>query len=98
MSVVKTDFVSKQVAQLIHANGSRFFGVTFKKKDGTLRTLNGHVRKVQGHGGTNNASHFEKYVTVVLNKKDKDGKVQFRNVNTESVQALSIGGRRITFA
>lgn len=95
--IVKTDMVSKQIASLIHANGSKWFGVTFVKKDGTLRTLNGHVRKVEGHGGHNNASHYEKYVTIVLNEKDKNGKEQFRNVNTETIKALSIGGRKIEF-
>lgn len=94
---VKTDVVSKQIAALIYANGSKFFGVTFVKKDGTERTLNGHVRKVQGHEGHNNASHFEKYVTIVLSEK-RDGKEQFRNVNTETIKSLSIGGRKITFA
>lgn len=97
MQVVATDFVSKQIASLIHANGSKFFGVTFIKKDGTERTLNGHVRKVAGHGQTNNASHYEKYVTIVLSGK-RDGKEQFRNVNTETIKALSIGGRKISFA
>uniref|UniRef100_A0AAU6VZI8 HNH endonuclease n=2 Tax=unclassified bacterial viruses TaxID=12333 RepID=A0AAU6VZI8_9VIRU len=97
MNTIKTDVVSKQVAALIHANGSKFFGVTFIKKDGEERTLNGHVRKVQGHTGHNNASHYEKYVTIVLNTKDKNGKPQFRNVNTETIKALSIGGRKIKF-
>lgn len=95
MQVVKTDVVSKQIAALIQANGSKFFGVTFVKKDGTERTLNGHVRKVAGKTGTNTTSHYEKYVTIVLGgKHDKE---QFRNVNVETIKALSIGGRRITF-
>lgn len=93
----RTDAVSKTIGQLIKSNGSKFFGVTFVKKDGTLRTLNGHVRKVAGHDGHNNASHYEKYVTIVLNEKDKNGKEQFRNVNTETIVSLSIGGRKIKF-
>lgn len=97
LKTVKTDVVSQQVAALIQANGSKFFGVTFIKKDGTERTLNGHVRKVQGCDGSNTTAHFEKYVTIVLNTKDKNGKEQFRNVNTETIKALSIGGRRIKF-
>lgn len=95
--IQRTDSVSKSIAAMIHGNGSKFFGVTFVKKDGELRTLNGHVRKVAGHDGHNNASHFEKYVTIVLNTKDKHGKAQFRNVNTETIKALSIGGRKISF-
>lgn len=94
---VRTDAVSKSIAEMIKANGSKWFGVTFVKKDGTLRTLNGHVRKVKGHDGHNNASHFEKYVTIVLNEKDEKGREQFRNVNTETIVGLSIGGRKISF-
>lgn len=94
--VVRTDAISQQIAAMIRANGSKFFGVTFVKKDGEERTLNGHVRKVSGHDGHNNASHYEKYVTIVLSEK-RDGKEQFRNVNVETIKALSIGGRKIRF-
>lgn len=97
MSVVRTDAVSQAIATMIKNNGAKFFGVTFIKKDGTERTLNGHVRKVEGHGGHNNASHFEKYVTIVLNEKDKNGNEQFRNVNMETIVSLSIGGRKMYF-
>lgn len=96
-TVVRTDAVSKAIATMIRDNGGKFFGVTFVKKNGEERTLNGHVRKVAGHEGHNNASHFEKYVTIVLNEKDKDGKEQFRNVNTETIVSLSIGGRKMSF-
>lgn len=98
LKTVKTDTVSKQIAAMIQANGSKFFGVTFIKKNGEERTLNGHVRKVAGNGGTNTTAHFEKYVTIVLNQKDAQGKEQFRNINTETIKSLSIGGRRISFA
>jgi hypothetical protein len=98
MNTVKTDAVSKQIAAMIYANGSKFFGVTFVKKDGTERTLNGHVRKVAGHADRNTSAHFEKYVTIVLNTKDDQGREQFRNVNTETIKSLSIAGRKITFA
>lgn len=96
-TIVRTDAVSRSIATMIRDNGSKFIGVTFVKKDGTLRTLNGNVRHVAGHDGQNNASHFEKYVTLVLTQKDKDGKAQFRNVNTESIVSLSIAGRVISF-
>lgn len=98
MNTVKTDIVSKQIAALIYANGSKFFGVTFIKADGSERTLNGHVRKVEGHKDRNTAARFEKYVTIVLNSKDEKGRPQFRNVNTETIKSLSIGGRKINFA
>lgn len=98
MNTVKTDSVSKQIAAMIYANGSKFFGVTFVKADGNERTLNGHVRKVVGHSDGNTTARFEKYVTIVLNRKDKNGKAQFRNINTETIKSLSIAGRKITFS
>lgn len=97
MTVVRTDAVSQAIATMIKNNGSKFFGVTFVKKDGTERTLNGHVRKVEGHGGHNTTARFEKYVTIVLNEKDANGKEQFRNVNMETIVSLSIGGRKMSF-
>ncbi|MNF29697.1 hypothetical protein D3C84_104080 [compost metagenome] len=97
MQTIHTDVVSRQIAAMIRANGSKFIGVTFVKKNGELRTLNGHVRHVAGHDGVNNAAHYEKYVTLVLNQKDKNGKEQFRNVNTETIKSLSIAGRKISF-
>jgi hypothetical protein len=95
--VVRTNEVNRSIAAMIRQNGSKFFNVTFKKKDGTMRTLNCNVRKVPGHGKGNSVSHFEKYVTVVLSQPDDNGKAQFRNVNVESIQSLSIGGRKISF-
>lgn len=86
---------AKQLKTLIEANGSKFFGVEFVKADGTLRTLNGHYRAVAGHDGVNPTAHIEKYITIVLAEKDGKGNPQFRNVNTETIKALHIGGKRI---
>jgi hypothetical protein len=98
LQVVRTDAVSKAVATLIKSNGSKFFGVTFIKKDGTERKLTGHIRSVDGHKGDNTTKHFEKYVTVVLAQKDANGKEQFRNVNMETIQSVRMGGREIKFS
>ncbi|WVS24589.1 hypothetical protein PSPHG_CDS_0108 [Pseudomonas phage Psxphi15] len=95
--VVKTDAVSNAVASMIKANGSKFFGVTFVKKNGELRTLNCHVRKVDGKDGHNTTARFDKYVTVVLNEKDSQGREQFRNVNLETIVSLSMGRRKMFF-
>ena len=98
LQTVKTDAVSKAVANLLKSNGSKFFGVTFIKKDGTLRKLGGHIRKVEGRSGDNTTRHFEKYVTIVLPQKDANGKEQFRNVNMETIQSVRMGGREIKFS
>lgn len=98
LQTVKTDAVSKAVAQLIRSNGSKFFGVTFIKKDGTERKLTGSIRKVPGHDGGNTTAHIEKYLTVTLPTKDANGKEQFRNVNMETIKSVRMGGREIKFS
>lgn len=95
LSNVRTDVVSRQIGDLIRANGSKFFSVTFKKKDGEMRTLTGRVFHDKEHSGHNNAAHYEKYVTIVIRGRDENGKRRFRNVNTETITALHIGGRNI---
>jgi len=97
MTIQRTDAVSRAVKALIQSNGNKFFSVTFIKKDGSERTLVGHIRKVEGHNGHNNASHVEKYITVVLTEKDAKGNEQFRNVNCETIKSISMGGRKIQF-
>lgn len=87
--------MSNQLKNLIKANGAKFFGVEFVKKDGTMRHLNGHVRAVEGHDNVNPTAHIEKYITIVLAEKDKNGKEQFRNINTETIKFLHIGGKKI---
>lgn len=97
MIVHKTDSVSRNIAALIRENGSKFFSVTFAKKDGEVKTLTGRVFHDKAHNGHNNAAHFEKYVTIVIRGRDENGKRRFRNVNMETVKSLHIGGRTISF-
>ena len=83
------------IKQFIRSNGSRFLTVTFIKKDGTERTINGHIRHVKGHDGVNPVSHIDKYLTIVLSKPDANGQVQFRNVNCETIKRLACNGKVI---
>lgn len=94
---IKTDMVSKAVAEMIKGNGSKFMTVTFIKKDGTERTIQGRVHKVTGHDGANTTAHIEKYVTVVLNEKTETGQPIWRNVNCETVKRIALGGRVVSF-
>lgn len=96
-TIQKTDAVSRSIGEMIRANGSKFFSITFVKKDKTLRTLTCRVFHDKDHNGHNNAAHFEKYVTVVIRGRDANGKRQFRNVNTETIKSLHIGGKTINF-
>lgn len=96
-TTVKTDSVSRSIAAMIRDNGSKFFSVTFVKKDGETRTLTGRVFHDKKHDGHNNAAHYEKYVTIVIRGRDEKGNRRFRNVNTETIKSLHIGGRHINF-
>lgn len=82
---------------IIAANGNKFFNVTFIKKNGELRSINGHCRYVAGHDGENPIAHKGNYVTVVLSAKDAKGNAQFRNVNCDTIQTLSIDGQKLFF-
>lgn len=93
----KTTLIGAAVKDMLKANKGRFFTVTFKKKDGSLRTLNCKHGHVKGHDKPNTTAHIEKYLTVVLTEKDAKGNEQFRNVNCEEVVSVSMGGKVINF-
>lgn len=73
---------------LAQAQDGRVFTVTFTKKDGTLRTLNGRLG-VTKHlkGGENTVQHLPQYLTVYdMQKQD------YRNVNLDTVLSLKCAG------
>lgn len=82
---------TQAVRNILERNKGKFFSVTFTKKNGELRTINGQIGKKRGHTGKNTVSHIDKYVTVVENLPD--GKYRFRNVNLETISRLAVGGR-----
>lgn len=45
--------------------------------------------------GVNTVAHIDKYITISENLGG--GKSQFRNVNTETVKRLAVGGKVYTF-
>lgn len=96
-NVVKTTNKARMIKQLLAGNEGRMFTVTFKKKDGTMRTLTGNYGHVKGQDGHNNAAHFEKYVCVILPTKDAKGNPERRNVNCETVTEIKTNGTTIKF-
>lgn len=82
-------FVSQEKAkELIKSSEGRFITVTFKKKNGEIRVLNGRTEVVvHTKGGANTVAHIEKYVKLwdVINKG-------YRNVNTETVTRVMMNG------
>lgn len=81
--------------QTIISNNGKFLTVEFIKKNGEKRILNGHVRYVPGHDNVNPTAHIPKYVTLVLSKPDESGKPVWRNVNTETITRLAVGGKTL---
>lgn len=80
---------------LIQAHKGQFLSVSFLKKSGELRTLNGQHCYKQGHDGVNTVAHIDKYITICENLGN--GKSQFRNVDTTAIKRLAIGGKIYNF-
>lgn len=95
---MKQDLAERTSAELLRdiiwSHKGQFFSVEFVKADGSLRKIVGQVGYKAGYDGENTVSHKEQYVTVVENAPaDKPGKPKFRNVNSESITRLAIGGK-----
>ncbi len=72
---------------IAEAQDGKVFTVTFVKKDGTVRTLNGRLG-VTKHlkGGENTVAHKQEYLTVYDMQKG-----DYRNVNLDTVMSLRCG-------
>jgi hypothetical protein len=86
---------ANEIKALIKANGAKFFGVTFIKKNGEERTLTGQVYLHPEHTGHNPVSHKKEYITVIAGHDN--GKPVYRNVNCDTIKRLSIGGKTYNF-
>ena len=88
---VKTS--AEQLRDIIWAHKGQYFSVEWVKSDGTLRKAVAQVGYKAGYDGENTVGHIEKYVTVVeKGVGDIPGKPKFRNLNTETIKRLAIGG------
>ena len=74
--------ISKSKAlELIKNNGSKMFTSTFVKKNGETRTVNGMIKtKINSELG---------YLKVFENKTK-----EFRNVNLQTLESMSLGGKK----
>ena len=85
--------IAQALKSIILANKGKFFSVEFVKADGTLRKIVGQVGYKEGYDGENTVAHLPKYITVVENAPgDQPGKPKFRNINTETIKRLAVGG------
>ena len=86
--MVYTNEFARQIKALLKSNNGKFFTVTFKKKDGTIRTLNCQHGHFKGHDGENTVSHIEKYLTV----HTAEG---FKNVDCSTITKIVMRGKTI---
>jgi len=77
----------------IESTQGRFFTVTFKKKDGAMRTMNARTG-VKKHlkGGSSTTAHISKYQTVY-----EGAERSYKNVNLEEVTEFKFQGEVLTF-
>ena len=75
------------VKTLIAANNDKFVGVTFTKKNGEKRDLNGrlHVRSKTGKAPT--TAHIPEYMTIYDVKAGG-----FRTINLDTVESIRMKG------
>lgn len=81
------------VPSLLAAHRGKFFSTTFVKADGEVRTLNCKIGEIKGHSGLNPVAHMGQYVTVTTHE---DGKMEFKNVNVQTMENLNIAGNKYT--
>ena len=75
--------------EVIAEAGDRFFSITFVKKDGSLRKLNGRLGvKRYLHGGRSTVNP-DKYLTVFDVQKQ-----EYRSINRDTVVEIHMRGKR----
>lgn len=82
--IVQTSVISvskKDMVKLLRANTGKFFGITFTKKDGTKRTLNGQMsdKKFINDLG---------YLNIITNKGD------YKQVDPKKILEVTINGNK----
>ncbi len=87
---INTDTIERSnIAKVIKNTNGRFFGISFVKKDGSLREMVARTKVHKGLvGGKNTTAHISKYITCY------DVKNGFRNINTETVISITIQGTK----
>lgn len=79
------------VPSLLAQHKGKWFACRFVKKDGSERDLTCHIGAIKGHDGVNPAAHCSEYVTVTTHE---NGKMEFKNVNLNTMSNLSIAGNK----
>lgn len=69
-------------AMLAQSQG-QFVSVDFIKADGSARTVTGKLAPL-----SDSMRNHDKYINIQLAQKDDKGRVQYRNVNTDTVREI----------
>ena len=78
--------ITSVMKNLLQVNGGRIFTVTFKKKDGTLRKLNGRLGVHHGKKLSSPTTEgIPKYLVVYDVQKQA-----YRNVNVSTIQSVNM--------
>ena len=85
----------KDAEEMIYKTKGRFFGATFIKKDGTLRTMNCRLKvKKYLKGGTLKFNPSEKGLVPVCDMAIKE----YRMININTLQSLRIARKEYNVA
>lgn len=85
-AISKTSIGRKQALELMRNNKGRFFTATFVNKENNLRTINAQYLKDQGTTDLG-------YVKVRETSKMKGEENSIRQINLQTLEELSIGGK-----
>lgn len=80
--------MDKVIKAMLDNSMGQFVSVDFVKKDGTPRTVTGKLAPVSP-----SMANHDQYLNIMLSAKDANGKVQYRNVNTETVTGIRMAGK-----
>jgi len=83
--------MNKAIKALLDASEGKFVSVDFVKNDGSPRTISGKLAPVSP-----SMKNHDQYINIMLSQKDDKGRVQYRNVNTNTVACIRMDKQVIT--
>lgn len=83
--------ITSAVKTMLNASNGKFLTVTFKKKDGSMRTINGRSGVTKALAGGVRTTDPEKYFTIFENNNG------YRSVNYSTVTEIKMDGRVVRF-
>jgi|APCry1669191860_1035381.scaffolds.fasta_scaffold24300_4 hypothetical protein len=80
-----------KLSQFIEQSNGKFLTVTFVKKDGTIRTINGRLGVKKYLAGGKSTLDANQYITIYSNKDEG-----YRAINKDTIQSVTIEGITMT--